>query len=79
MNCLRLIPTLILAAAAIAAPMSASAQTDASKPAPPEAIKSFDLSAIDKTAGPCTDFYQFACGNWVKNNAIPADQVRSEF
>jgi putative endopeptidase len=37
---------------------------------------SFDLSAIDKTADPCTDFYQYACGNWNKKNPIPADQVR---
>lgn len=36
----------------------------------------FDLAAIDKTADPCTDFYQYTCGNWVKNNPIPADQVR---
>ncbi len=31
-----------------------------------------DLTWLDRTCKPCTDFYQFANGNWLKNNPIPA-------
>jgi putative endopeptidase len=72
----RLAPFFVLMAGTAMAQAPASSPADKSQPTPPPAIKSFDLSAIDKTADPCTDFYQYACGNWVKENTIPADQVR---
>ena len=35
-----------------------------------------DVNAMDKTANPCVDFYQYTCGGWMKNNPIPGDQPR---
>src|ERR1700734_2507203 len=47
-----------------------------STPERPKEIPVFDLTAIDKTVDPCMDFYQYACGTWMKNNPIPADKSR---
>ncbi len=42
----------------------------------PPAISMMDMAALDRGTGPCADFYQFACGGWLKSHPIPADQSR---
>jgi len=52
---------------------------DSGKPGAPEPAfpytPSLDVNAMDKSADPCVDFYQYSCGGWKKNNPIPPDQV----
>jgi putative endopeptidase len=33
-----------------------------------------DPTAIDKSADPCVDFFQYTCGGWLKANPVPGDE-----
>lgn len=41
-----------------------------------DVVPSFDITNIDSTFSPCDNFYQFAVGNWQKNNPIPSTESR---
>ncbi|HEX2223334.1 MAG TPA: M13 family metallopeptidase, partial [Thermoanaerobaculia bacterium] len=62
----------ILAAVVAAIPAPAAAQGD--KPPVAQDLAGFNPAYLDRSADPCQDFDQFACGTWKKNNPVPSDR-----
>ena len=58
------------------APQKTDAKTSASKAVVTSNSVSPIVDAMDTTAEPCTDFYQYACGGWLKKNPLPNDRPR---
>jgi putative endopeptidase len=50
---------------------SSQQQTESALPYTP----GLDPTAMDRTADPCVDFYEYSCGGWKKINPIPSDQT----
>jgi len=78
-------PTRLIVIAALLAGCSSAPAGDAKPPPPPAgplvkkvalADVGLDADAMDSSANPCEDFYQFACGGWLEHTTIPADRSR---
>src|SRR5215472_13966911 len=55
---------------------SASFVALATETATPPPVPHFSTNFIDRSTSPGADFYQFAAGQWLKDNPIPEDKSR---
>lgn len=42
----------------------------------PEEIAASVLATLDRSVDPCQDFYQYACGGWLRDTKLPPDKPR---
>ncbi len=65
---IRLALAVVLALAAAGA-LAAQTAPPAADPQP-----ALDLTSMDRSVDPCTDFYAYSCGGWIKKNPVPPDR-----
>jgi putative endopeptidase len=70
---MRPFPAALAVAACLAAPVAVNAQATVSEQTRIQ-LHGLDPSLRDTSVDPCTNFFQYACGTWLKHNPIPPDR-----
>ena len=61
--------SLLILASILGAPIASS------QSAAPARQSVLDVTSLDPSVDPCTDFFTYSCGGWIKKNPIPADKT----
>ena len=61
--------SLVILASILGAPIASS------QSAAPARQSVLDVTSLDPSVDPCTDFFTYSCGGWIKKNPIPADKT----
>ncbi|HMJ21854.1 MAG TPA: M13 family metallopeptidase N-terminal domain-containing protein, partial [Terriglobales bacterium] len=61
--------SLLILASILGAPIAYS------QSAAPARQSVLDVTSLDPSVDPCTDFFTYSCGGWIKKNPIPADKT----
>ena len=70
---MRPFPAVIAVAVCLATPIALNAQTTISQQTRIQ-LHGLDPSLRDTSVDPCVNFFQYACGTWLKHNPIPPDR-----